>query len=216
MVAGGVTTGFEPTGSGASAVINGGFTASGSGSAATQTAAAQGGSSSGGTGSSSTSGSSSGGSGLSTGAIVAIAVCVGVVVIALIALIAFLVYRRGKKQKQAAVAAQQGSVPPPPGPPGPHQTYDGSTQLGSASQMTEANMNKFHPAQAGEWDFAKNAVRQPGVPITHENDGIKVTDILPEDAVDERAQQELRSQIGSNVAPTAVAPTMVSHHVQGV
>ena len=164
-------------------------------------------------------GNGSGGSSLSTGAIVAIAVCGGVVAIALIALVAFLVHRRRRNQRPSVVQPQAQSLLPqlPPGPPAGAEV---ASQVGSnapGQPMTQQNMNAMLGNQPDEWAYIKNKqnVPQHQTAAAQEYDGINVTEIMPEEAVDERRQQEMMSNVGSNV-PTAIAPTLVSHHVQGV
>lgn len=164
-----------------------------------------------------TSNSGSSGSSLSTGAIAAIAVCGGLVAIAAICLIAFIVHKRHRRRNQPAIVSTQSHNQLGPSPP-PATNIQPGTQVGGNVQgqpMTQQNMNALLANQGpNEWAYVKPGVPQHQTAAAQGDDGIKVTEIMPDDAIDSR-QHDVMSNVGSNV-PTAVAPTVFSHNVQGV
>jgi len=82
--------------------------------------------------------------------------------------------------------------------------------------MTQSNLNSHLEQQSGEWKFVQGHTPQRQTAAKpDEDDGIRMSEILPEEAVDGRRRQEMTRPV-SDVAQTAVAPTSISHHVQSV
>lgn len=174
------------------------------------------------------SGTSTGGSVLSTNAIIGIAVGGGVVVILALTLLFRCILANRRRQRQfdqpqnGPGLAGHGLIYPQT-PQNPQNWHAAPTQVGAEtvvgssvapSKMTQANMNAH--LGSNEWNFAQGHVPQrqaAAVPT----DGINVTEIYPDEAIDERlGRQPAGSAVGSQAPLTAVAPTFLSHHVQGV
>ena len=158
---------------------------------------------------------------LSTGAIVGIAVGAGVIIIALI-VIGILVRKRRNSRptyvpEHGYGYGQQG-YGPPPGYPSSHPgspPVAGGLPPKQPMSMTSSNLDTHLNQQGSEWGFAQGNTPQKQTAGRPDDDGIRMSEIMPDEAVDERRRQEMLRPM-SDVGQTAVAPTAISHHVQGV
>ena len=153
---------------------------------------------------------------LSTGAIVGIAVGAGAIIITLVIIGIFV--RRRRNSRTAYIPqhgygyGQQGYGPPPSYPSSPPAA--GGLPPKQPMSMTSSNLDTHLSQQGSEWAFAQGTTPQRQTAGRTDDDGIRMSEIMPEEAVDERRRQDMARPM-SDVGQTAVAPTAISHHVQG-